>query len=79
VLILLWLLPPVVVTCVAMAVVGWVGRARPALSERSEAAQERARQRFAEAIRRDLPGSSAGPMTRPRERSTGVAVRHRAG
>jgi hypothetical protein len=75
VLILLWLLPPVVVTCVAMAWVGWIGRARPALAERSEAARERARQRFAEAIQREHPGTAAPPVARSRERSTGVAVR----
>jgi hypothetical protein len=78
VLILLWLLPPVVVTCVAMAWVGWVGRSRPAPSERSEAARERARQRFAEAIRREHPGTAGPPVARPRERSTGVAVRRRS-
>jgi hypothetical protein len=45
--ILLWLLPPVVVTAVAIAWVSWIGRDRPALHDRSEAAQERAQQRFA--------------------------------
>jgi hypothetical protein len=79
VLILLWLLPPVLVTCVAAAWVGWLGRDRPTLSERSEAAQERARQRFAEALQRDLPQPGGGPVQRPRERSTGVAVRRPAG
>jgi hypothetical protein len=79
VLILLWLLPPVVVTCVAMAWVGWVGRARPALSERSDAARERARQRLGEALQRDLPHASRASVSRPRERSTGVAVRRPAG
>jgi hypothetical protein len=77
--ILLWLLPPVVVTCLAMVWVGWVGRTRPALSERSEAAQERALQRFAAAMERPHPG--AGTSARravPGERSTGVAVRRRS-
>lgn len=74
--ILLWLLPPVVVTGVAMLWVSWVGRTRPALSERSEAAQERAQQRFAAAILRDHPGADTR-RTGPRERSTGVAVRTR--
>jgi hypothetical protein len=78
VLILLWLLPPVVVTGVAMAWVGWVGRSRPAPTERSEAARERARQRFAEAIQREHPGAGTTPVSRPRERSTGVAVRRRS-
>lgn len=77
VLILLWLLPPLLVAGVAMAWVGWVGRTRPALQDRSEAAQERARQRFAEAIQREHAGVAAGrsQVRRPRDRSTGVAVR----
>ncbi|WP_310962411.1 hypothetical protein [Nocardioides terrisoli] len=74
--ILLWLLPPVAVTVVAMLWVGWVGRDRPALSDRSEAAQERAQQRFAEAILREHP-AAAVRRTTPRDRSTGVAVRTR--
>ena len=53
-LILLWLVPPVVVAALAMAWAGWAGRTRPALHDRSEAAQERARQRFAEAIEREM-------------------------
>lgn len=80
--ILLWLVPPVVVTVIAMLWVGWVGRDRPTGDDRSEAAQERARQRFAEAILREHPGRArpepGGNLTRvptPRERSTGVAVR----
>lgn len=78
-LILLWLLPPVVVATVAMAWVGWAGRSRPALHDRSEAAQERARQRFAEAIQRQHAGVAAGrsQVRRPRDRSTGVALRDR--
>lgn len=76
-LILLWLLPPVVVAGLAMVWVGWVGRTRPALHDRSEAAQERARQRFAEAIQREHAGVTAGrsQVRRPRDRSTGVALR----
>jgi hypothetical protein len=72
--ILFWLLPPVVVTVLASAWVSWIGRTRPVLSERSEAAQERAQQRFAEAILREHP---TGNVVRreTRERSTGVAVR----
>lgn len=75
-LILLWLLPPIVVTAVAMVWVGWIGRERPAMHERSETAQAKARQRFAEAILRETPATQATPFRRrPRERSTGVAVR----
>lgn len=66
--ILLWLLPSVVVTCAAMAWVGWVGRERPE-RERSEADL----QRLAEAITRPVPGERRRP--RQRERSTGVAQR----
>jgi hypothetical protein len=66
--ILLWLLPSVVVTCAAMAWVGWVGRERPE-RERSEADL----QRLAEAIRRPVPDERRRP--RQRERSTGVAQR----
>jgi len=71
--ILLWLLPPVLVTCAAMIWAGWAGRGRPALNERSEAAQVRAQQRMAEAIARPLPGEQA--TRRSGGRSTGVAVR----
>lgn len=68
--ILFWLVPPVVVTSVAMLWVGWLGRARPTGPDRSDAAQER----FAAAIKRDHPGQV---RVRPRrtEHSTGVAVR----
>ncbi|GAB3662491.1 hypothetical protein GCM10027596_24070 [Nocardioides korecus] len=72
--ILLWWLPPVAVTAVAMAWVGWLGRARPAGPDRSEAAQER----FARAILRDLPDEvtrRADAPRRARDRSTGIAVR----
>ena len=68
--ILLWWLPPAIVTVVAMAWVSWLGRARPTGPDRSDAAQER----FAKAILRELPGQVGAP--RPvRDRSTGIAVR----
>lgn len=66
--ILLWLLPSVVVTGVAMAWVSWLGRERPE-RERSAAEQER----FANAIMRPVPDERRRP--RQRERSTGVAQR----
>ena len=72
--ILLWLVPPAVVTVVAMLWVGWLGRARPTGPDRSDAAQ----QRFAEAILRDLPPQVTERVGAPRparERSTGIAVR----
>lgn len=71
--ILLWLLPAAVATCVAMAWAGWAGRER-AEREPSEQQQAAARERMAEAILRPVP--SEPRAGRPRERSTGVAVRH---
>ncbi len=67
--ILLWLVPAAVTTGFAMAWAGWIGRQRPERA-RTEADQER----FAEAILRPLP-PAARNRPRPRERSTGVAVR----
>src|SRR3954453_19722910 len=72
--ILLWWLPPAVVTVVAMLWVGWLGRARDVSPDRSDAAQER----FAAAIMRDLPTEVTRRVSAPRplrERSTGIAVR----
>jgi hypothetical protein len=66
--ILLWLLPAVVVTCVAMAWVSWIGRERPE-RERSAAQEER----FGQAVMRPIPDEHRRP--RQREHSTGVAVR----
>jgi len=67
--ILLWLLPAAVLTGLAMLWAGWVGRQRPERA-RTEAEAER----FAEAILRPLPPATRS-RPRPRERSTGVAVR----
>lgn len=72
--ILLWWLPPAVVTVVAMLWVGWLGRARDISPDRSEAAQER----MAAAILRELPEQVTRRASAPRparERSTGIAVR----
>jgi hypothetical protein len=66
--ILLWLLPAVVVTCAAMAWVGWLGRERPE-RERSDAELER----MARALARPVPTEQG--RSRQRERSTGVAQR----
>ncbi|MGH3414666.1 MAG: hypothetical protein ACRDPH_16450 [Marmoricola sp.] len=73
--ILLWLVPAAMVAVVAMLWVGWMGRDRPQMEDRSEAARARAQQRFAEAIQRQHP--AAVRRRAPRERSTGVAVRVR--
>jgi hypothetical protein len=71
--ILLWLVPPVVVTVVAMAWVGWLGR-----EGRGEVDRDVAVRRLGEALQREprrrrAPGYAA--PTPPRDRSTGVAVR----
>ncbi|HEY9564818.1 MAG TPA: hypothetical protein VIR30_13710 [Nocardioides sp.] len=70
--ILWWLTPPVVVTVVAMAWVSWLGRVG-----RGEVDRNVAVERMAKALRKDHPGQRApGPAaTRPRDRSTGIAVR----
>jgi hypothetical protein len=67
--ILLWLVPPVVVTLVAMAWVGWVGRAG-----RGEVDREEGLRRLGAALERPLRSGPARPPHR-RDRSTGVAVR----
>jgi len=67
--ILLWLVPPVVVTLAAMAWVGWVGHER-----RTEVDQEEAVRRLGEALDRPQP-TLPGSAPRRRERSTGVALR----
>lgn len=69
--ILLWLLPAVLATVAAMCWVAWVGRERSAAPDRSEAALAR----FGAAIERPMPDSGTARV-RPRERSTGVALRH---
>ncbi|MCW2807546.1 MAG: hypothetical protein JWQ93_1501 [Marmoricola sp.] len=72
--ILLWWLPPAIVTLIAMLWVSWLGRARDVSPDRSDAAQER----FAAAIMRDLPAEVTTRVSAPRplrERSTGIAVR----
>ena len=68
--ILLWLVPPAVVTLLAMAWVSWLGR-----EGRGEVDREEAVRRLATAMEKDLPGARhPRPATVP-ERSTGVAVR----
>jgi hypothetical protein len=67
--ILLWLVPPVVVTLVAMAWVGWVGR-----EGRGQVDREESLRRMGKALDRPQPSRPAG-LPHRRERSTGVAVR----
>jgi hypothetical protein len=68
--ILLWLVPPAVVTVVAMLWVGWIGR-----EGRGEVDREVAVRRLGEALSRrpQQPRYPAGG--RDRDRSTGIAVR----
>ena len=67
--ILLWLVPPVVVTLVAMAWVGWVGR-----EGRGEVDRDEAVRRLGAALDQEQPKPPAR-LPRRRERSTGVALR----
>lgn len=67
--ILLWLVPPVVVTTLAMCWVGWVGRAG-----RGEVDRDVATRRLQEALQHERPRRYAAPAP-ARDRSTGVAVR----
>ena len=76
--ILWWLAPPVVVTVVAMAWVSWLGRESRGEITRDEAVARMAkalepgeRRRFARA----RPEVKVAIEPRPRERSTGIAVR----
>jgi hypothetical protein len=68
--VLLWLLPPVVVTLIAMAWVAWLGRAG-----RGEVDPDVAVARLAAALRREHPGQRTLPPKARSDRSTGIAVR----
>ena len=70
--ILWWLVPPVVVTVLAMLWVTWLGRAG-----RGEVDRDVAVEKLARALRKEHPGRLVrGPApSRPRDRSTGIAVR----
>jgi cytochrome c-type biogenesis protein CcmH/NrfF len=67
--ILLWLVPPVVVTVIAMLWVGWLGREGRGVVDRETAVR-----RMGDALGRQ-PRSQVVVRQAPRERSTGVAVR----
>ncbi len=85
-MVLLWLLPPVLVTLVAMAWVAWRGRSERAEVDRDEAVRRlgaalEGRTASSDARRpwarpRETPGYAAPP--RPQQRSSGVAVRRPA-
>jgi hypothetical protein len=76
--ILWWLAPPVVVTVVAMVWVSWLGR-----ESRGEIDRDEAVARMAKALEpgergrvaRQRPEVKVAIESRPRERSTGIAVR----
>lgn len=71
-MILLWLVPPAVVTVLAMLWVSWLGR-----EGRGEIDREVAVRRLGAAMARPLPARATTRRTTgtARERSTGVAVR----
>jgi hypothetical protein len=68
--ILLWLVPPAVVTVVAMLWVGWIGR-----EGRGEVDREVAVRRLGEALSRRPQQPRYSPKRGERDRSTGIAVR----
>lgn len=69
--ILLWLVPPVVVTCLAMLWVSWLGR-----EGRGEVDPEVAVRRMGEALGKEpRPQAARRPPAPARDRSTGIAVR----
>ncbi|MDZ5662680.1 hypothetical protein HN031_13245 [Nocardioides sp. zg-1308] len=74
--ILLWLVPSVVVTAVAMLWVSWVSR-----DGRGEVDRDVAAQRLGRALAKDLPAGTRRTPPQARDRSTGIAVRpsHGAG
>jgi len=67
--ILLWLVPPAVVTALAMCWVAWAGR-----TTRGEVDRDVATQRMQRALQHPRPHRYAAPAPE-RDRSTGVAVR----
>ncbi len=69
--ILAWLVPPAVVTLLAMIWATWAGRPRREGKDRSDAAYER----FAKAITKEHPAARRPPPPVVRDRSTGIAVR----
>ena len=68
--ILLWLVPAVVVTAVAMAWVAWVGR-----DGHGEVDRDVAVERLGKALAKELPAGTRRTAAPARDRSTGIAVR----
>ncbi|MFW6775655.1 hypothetical protein ACOACO_15335 [Nocardioides sp. CPCC 205120] len=69
--ILLWLVPPVVVTLGAMVWVTWLDRERPGPDRHEQV------RRLGDALRKPPPAGYAVPGEARRDRSSGVAVRRR--
>jgi len=68
--ILLWLVPPAIVTLLAMAWVSWLGR-----EGRGEIDREEAVRRMSKALGKDHPATRRRRPVPERDRSTGIAVR----
>lgn len=68
--ILLWLVPSLVVTLVAMAWVSWLGR-----DGRGEVDRDVAVERLARALTKEHRPEIRSRPVRPRDRSSGIAVR----
>jgi hypothetical protein len=68
--ILLWLVPSVAVTVLAMAWVSWVSR-----DGRGELDRDVAVERLGKALARELPSGTRRTTPPARDRSTGIAVR----
>jgi hypothetical protein len=70
--ILLWLVPPAVVTVLAMLWAAWAGRDR---RRPDEADSDAAYERFAAAVQKPLSTRGRGVAPPPRDSVSGVAVR----
>ncbi len=76
-LILLWLVPPALVTVVAALVVGYLGRMTARQVDR-RVDRDRALQRLGKALADGRPAVRAAGARREQEHSTGIAVRRKA-
>ncbi len=68
--ILLWLVPALVVTVVAMVWVSWIGR-----DGHGEIDRDVAVERLGKALAKELPAGTRRTTSPARDRSTGIAVR----
>jgi hypothetical protein len=67
----MWLVPPAVVTVLAMTWAAWAGRPQREGAERTDGSYEK----FARAIAKEHPGAGRPRPSVVRDRSTGIAVR----